>query len=103
MTEGDSTLKISLLISNRNEKLKVKNSKCRPFSFLILNLESLIVHMSKAKDQQLMTNDLIQKKDLYASYEESDERMTWCSECGNYGIQKAVFRALALEGIEQDQ
>jgi len=46
---------------------------------------------------------LLKNKDLYTSYEDVDENMTWCSECGNYGIQKAVFRALTLEEISQDQ
>ncbi len=29
--------------------------------------------------------------------------MTWCDDCGNYGIQKALFQALTLQGITPDQ
>jgi len=36
-----------------------------------------------------------------AAYErlETDEVMTWCGGCGNYGIQNAIKRALVLEGL----
>lgn len=47
--------------------------------------------------------ELAKNHGLYSSYENVDEKMTWCAECGNYGIQKALFRALTLENIEQDQ
>lgn len=30
---------------------------------------------------------------------ETDKKITWCSNCGNYGIQNALMRALVLEGI----
>jgi 2-oxoglutarate/2-oxoacid ferredoxin oxidoreductase subunit beta len=50
-----------------------------------------------------MNSPLFSKKDLYLSYEEVDEKMTWCGGCGNYGIQKALFRALALGDITQKQ
>ena len=32
---------------------------------------------------------------------ETDKRITWCSNCGNYGIQNALTRALVLEGFER--
>jgi len=47
------------------------------------------------------TTDLVQSQDVYQSYENSDEKMTWCGSCWNYGIQKALFSALALENIHQ--
>jgi hypothetical protein len=34
---------------------------------------------------------------IYVSLEETDQPMTWCDDCGNYGIQKALFQALTLE------
>ncbi len=43
--------------------------------------------------------DLASKKDLYRKLESVDEPSTWCSWCGNYGIQKALIRALTLENI----
>lgn len=42
-------------------------------------------------------------QDIYLQYEESEEKLTWCSGCGNYGIQKAVFRAMTLENIPHDK
>lgn len=30
---------------------------------------------------------------------DSDEVITWCSNCGNFGVQNAIRRALALEGL----
>lgn len=30
---------------------------------------------------------------------ETPEKLTWCGGCGNYGIQRALERALVLEGI----
>ena len=39
--------------------------------------------------------------DQYAQFETSDV-MTWCGGCGNYAIQNALKRALALEGIGRD-
>jgi len=53
-------------------------------------------------ENKLIT-DLTAHQDLYLAYENSDEKLTWCSGCGNYSIQKALLRALALEGYEQDQ
>ncbi len=44
-------------------------------------------------------NGILDHQDVYLDFEESDEKLTWCSGCGNYGIQKAVFRALTLENI----
>lgn len=38
------------------------------------------------------------KSDQFLSYE-SPEKLTWCGGCGNYGIQKALERALVLEGL----
>ena len=34
---------------------------------------------------------------IYVSLEETDQVMTWCDDCGNYAIQKALFQALTLE------
>ncbi len=31
---------------------------------------------------------------------ETDKKITWCSNCGNYGIQNALERVLALEGLK---
>jgi len=39
-----------------------------------------------------------QKSKQYMKYE-SDVKLTWCEGCGNYGIQKALERALVLEGF----
>lgn len=30
---------------------------------------------------------------------ETDQVMTWCGDCGNYGIQNAIKRAMTLEGL----
>ena len=46
---------------------------------------------------------ILAQQELYLSYEESDEKLTWCSGCGNYGIQKALVRALALEELDRQQ
>jgi pyruvate/2-oxoacid:ferredoxin oxidoreductase beta subunit len=44
--------------------------------------------------------DKLQKNhNIYTALEETDEIMTWCDDCGNYGIQKALFQALTLQGI----
>jgi len=32
---------------------------------------------------------------------ESEEKLTWCTGCGNFGIQSALMRALTLENIGQ--
>lgn len=37
----------------------------------------------------------------YLSYE-SPEKLTWCSGCGDYGIRNSTFRAMALEGLKQE-
>jgi hypothetical protein len=52
---------------------------------------AIILHMFDA---------LKKNADIYVSLEETDQVMTWCDDCGNYGIQKALFQALALEGIQ---
>lgn len=41
---------------------------------------------------------LSENKEQYLAYE-SDEKVTWCGGCGNYGIQNALKRALTLEGL----
>lgn len=46
-----------------------------------------------------MFDSLKKNADIYVTLEETDEVMTWCDDCGNYGIQKALFQALTLEGI----
>jgi len=42
---------------------------------------------------------LADRKNEYLAYE-GTEVITWCGGCGNYGIQKALERALVLEGIK---
>lgn len=42
------------------------------------------------------------KKKEYMKYE-SPEKLTWCGGCGNYGIQKALERALVLENLAPHQ
>jgi len=42
---------------------------------------------------------LAAKADKYAKYE-SEEKLTWCTGCGNFGIQNALKRALTLEDID---
>lgn len=44
-----------------------------------------------------MFDSLKKNADIYVSLEETDQPMTWCDDCGNYGIQKALFQALTLE------
>ncbi len=39
------------------------------------------------------------KRELLAF--ESNERLTWCNGCGDYGIRNALIRAMALEGLTQ--
>ncbi len=46
---------------------------------------------------------IIENQDIYLSYEDSEEKLTWCSGCGNYGIQKAIFRAMTLEKIPHEK
>jgi len=47
-------------------------------------------------------NTLADRKTEYLAYE-GTEIITWCSGCGNYGIQNALERALVLEGVKPDQ
>ena len=42
---------------------------------------------------------LADRKSEYLAYE-GNEIITWCAGCGNYSIQKALERALVLEGIK---
>jgi pyruvate/2-oxoacid:ferredoxin oxidoreductase beta subunit len=44
-----------------------------------------------------MFDSLKKNADIYVSLEETDQVMTWCDDCGNYGIQKALFQALTLK------
>jgi pyruvate/2-oxoacid:ferredoxin oxidoreductase beta subunit len=44
-----------------------------------------------------MFDSLKKNADIYVSLEETDQIMTWCDDCGNYAIQKALFQALTLE------
>ncbi len=46
-----------------------------------------------------MLQHIADKPDIYMHYEHSDEKLTWCSGCGNYGIQKALIRALTASGL----
>jgi 2-oxoglutarate ferredoxin oxidoreductase subunit beta len=41
---------------------------------------------------------LASKANQYAKFE-SNEKLTWCTGCGNFGIQNAIKRALTLEDI----
>jgi 2-oxoglutarate ferredoxin oxidoreductase subunit beta len=70
-------LMIFLIISHENYK-KVD----------LLSLFTIICHMF---------DSLKKNADIYVSLEETDQPMTWCDDCGNYGIQKALFQALTLE------
>ena len=46
--------------------------------------------------EKKITKKLLEKKaDLLAL--ETEKLITWCSNCGNYGIQNALMRALVLE------
>lgn len=45
-------------------------------------------------------DELIAKADKLLKYE-TEKVITWCSGCGNYGIQNALMRALVLEGLER--
>jgi len=47
-----------------------------------------------------MFDSLKKNAAIYVSLEETDQPMTWCDDCGNYWIQKALFQALTLEGIQ---
>jgi 2-oxoglutarate/2-oxoacid ferredoxin oxidoreductase subunit beta len=42
---------------------------------------------------------LADRKQDYLNYE-SNQRLTWCEGCGNFGIQKALERALVLENLK---
>jgi len=42
---------------------------------------------------------LADRKQDYLAYE-SNQALTWCEGCGNFGIQKALERALVLEGLK---
>ena len=45
-------------------------------------------------------DELIAKANHLLKYE-TGKVLTWCSGCGNYGIQNAMMRALVLEGLER--
>ena len=47
-----------------------------------------------------MFDSLKKNAAIYVSLEETDQVMTWCDDCGNYAIQKALFQALTLENIQ---
>ncbi len=53
-------------------------------------------HCSQNHQQALET--LSRSKAEYLKYE-SSEKLTWCSGCGDYGIQKALQRALTMEKL----
>jgi len=44
---------------------------------------------------------LVKKAEKMVKYE-TDKVMTWCSNCGNFGIQNALTRALVLEDMERN-
>lgn len=52
------------------------------------------------KNYQKEIEQLISKKGKYLALE-TDKRITWCSECGNYAIQNALKRALTLENFSR--
>jgi len=41
---------------------------------------------------------LAENAENYLAYE-SEEKVTWCGGCGNYGVQNSLKRALTLEGL----
>ncbi len=49
-------------------------------------------------DPKTFLKSLDKNSEIYMSYE-SDEKLTWCSGCGNYNIQNALKMALAQEGL----
>lgn len=51
-----------------------------------------------SKDDNLQK--LLKNQNIYHQYIQSDEPMNWCDGCGNYTIQEAMIRALAIENIE---
>lgn len=53
----------------------------------------------KKQCTDLYIKNLLPKKRDYLDFE-TEEKITWCSGCGNYGIQNALKRALALEGFK---
>ncbi len=46
-----------------------------------------------------LLQELTERSDKYSSYS-SNNKHTWCSGCGDYGILSAIKRALVLEDIE---
>lgn len=46
-----------------------------------------------------MFENLAKNAELYQSFDRSDHVITWCSDCGNFGIQNALKRALTLQGL----
>lgn len=44
---------------------------------------------------------LAEKAQEFLKYE-TDKKITWCGNCGNYGIQNAITRALVLEGYTRE-
>ncbi|MBI5754345.1 2-oxoacid:ferredoxin oxidoreductase subunit beta [Candidatus Peregrinibacteria bacterium] len=55
--------------------------------------------MTKKMDKKTR-DELIAKADKLLKYE-TGKVITWCGNCGNYGIQNAFMRALVLEGLER--
>lgn len=49
-------------------------------------------------NQRKELDTLAQRKKEYMKLE-SQEKLTWCGGCGDFGIQKALERALVLEGL----
>lgn len=48
-----------------------------------------------------LADKLVENGEKLLSWE-TDKKITWCSNCGNYGIQNALTRALVLEGYERE-
>jgi 2-oxoglutarate ferredoxin oxidoreductase subunit beta len=51
------------------------------------------------KDPNVDYKTLADRKEDYMKYE-SSQPLTWCEGCGNFSIQKALERALVLEGFK---
>lgn len=49
-------------------------------------------------DKNKLLQELAKQAQNYLSFE-TDEKITWCGGCGNYGIQNALKRAFVLDGI----
>lgn len=53
-------------------------------------------------DPSKLMTDLSKKKNSFMEYDESPEKLTWCSGCGNFSIHNALKRAVTLENIKHE-